>query len=146
MQFFSNDALIITETKELLPSGEEIIPGTMKSRPYNTIIENRRQYIEKLRNYFDNHIKISIGISNKIIRKHPQYPEVYGVNFFQIWDDDGNSSIIENKMPGYIFMMVDFRDNEMEPVIHVRTWQPQANISKPSDKYTLSDFCIISTR
>lgn len=144
-QFFSSDALIVTETKQLIPMGSEIIPRSTKSRDYHSIIENRNEYIARLKECFENNEKISIGISNVLIRRHPKYNDIYGVNFFQIWDDSGGFNILENKMSGYIFMMVDFRNSEMEPIIHVRTWQPKSNIEKPSDKYTLTDFRIIST-
>lgn len=144
--FFSPDALIITETKELIPIGNEIIPNSTKNRPYHSVIENRREYITRLNEYFKDHDKITLGMSNIIIRKHPKYPEIYGVNFTQMWDDDGDGTMIEKGMPGYIFLMIDFRQNENEPTVHVRTWQPKSNITAPSDKYTLSDFRIISAK
>lgn len=142
-EFFSNDALIITETKQLIKSGSEIIPSSNKKRPYHSLVENRKQYISRLKEYFKTNDKINIGISNVIIKRHPKYPEIYGVHFFQIWNDSGAAKILENQMPGYIFMMIDFRDNELEPTVHVRTWQPKDNITTPADKYTLSDFRIL---
>ena len=40
--FFSDDALIITETKKLKPTGsKETIPSTRKTRPYAMVVENR---------------------------------------------------------------------------------------------------------
>lgn len=145
-QFFSNDALILTETKKLKKVGSELVPRTSKDRPFDVVVENRKEYLDKLKEHFVKNGKISIGISSLRIEQHPKYPEIYGVNFFQIWDDVGSSDIIENKMPGYIFLMIDFRENEMEPIIHIRTWQPKSNIIKPSDKYQLTDFRIISIK
>ena len=45
-------------------------------------------------------------------------------------------------MPGYIFLMIDFKQNELTPIIHVRTWQPKDNITSPKDKFNLMDFRI----
>jgi hypothetical protein len=142
--FFSQDALMITETKELLKIGSEIAPNSTKSRPYKLLVENRAEYITRLSDVFAKNGGINIGISNLLIRKHPKYPDIYGIYFFQIWDDTGVTKALENQMPGYVFLMLDFRDSEITPIIHVRTWQPKSNISKPSDKYSLEDFRIIS--
>lgn len=141
--FFSNNALIITETKQLVKTGAEIAPNTSKSRPYKLLVENRTEYIKRLRECFAENKKIMLGISNVFITRHPKYPEIYGVHFFQRWEDQGEARNLENSMPGYIFLMVDFRKNEVEPTVHARTWQPQSNITKPSDKYTLTDFRIL---
>lgn len=145
-QFFSNDALIITETNKLKSVGNELVPMTTKKRPYETIVQNRKEYIEMLRKHFAANRKISIGISNLLIEQHPKHNGIYGVNFYQVWEDVGKSDILENKMPGYIFLMIDFRNNEMEPTVHVRTWQPKSNIQKPAEKYQLTDFRILSTK
>lgn len=142
--FFSSDALMITETKELSKVGKGMAPNSTKARPYKLLVENRDNYLSRLKDVFDKNDGINIGISNVLIRKHPKYPDIYGVYFFQIWDDSGEVNNLENQMPGYIFLMLDFRDNEMTPIMHVRTWQPKSNITKPSDKYSLEDFRIIS--
>lgn len=141
--FFSNNALIITETKQLVKAGTEIAPHTSKARPYKLLVENKTEYIKRLRECFSLNKKITLGVSNVLIVRHPKYPEIYGVHFFQKWEDQGSARSIENSMPGYIFLMVDFRKNEVEPTVHARTWQPQSNITKPSDKYTLTDFRIL---
>lgn len=142
--FFSSDALMITETRELSKVGKEMAPNTTKARPYKLLVEDRETYLSRLKEVFDKNDGINIGISNILIRKHPKYPDIYGVYFFQIWDDRGTDKNLENHMPGYIFLMLDFRDHEMTPIMHVRTWQPKSNITKPADKYTLEDFTIIS--
>lgn len=142
--FFSSDALMITETKELSKVGREMAPNSTKARPYKLLVEDRDAYLTRLKDIFDKNEGINIGISNIIVRKHPKYPDIYGVYFFQIWDDIGRAKNFESQMPGYIFIMLDFRDSEMTPIMHVRTWQPKNNITKPSDKYTLEDFTIIS--
>ena len=144
--FFSNDALIITETGKLLHAVSEMVPNSTKSRPYKTVIEDKKKYIERLNHYFLTSGGITLGISDPIITRHPKYTEIYGINFFQVWEDIGGEKNLEKDMPGYIFLMIDFKESETEPIIHVRTWQPKQNISKPADKYTLTDFRIISSK
>ena len=145
--FFSDDALIITETKKLKPTGsKETIPSTRKTRPYQTVVENRIEYIGRLQRIFDANISIKLSIAGKRIRQHAKYPEIYGVNFTQIWKDQNGGDNLESQMPGFIFLMIDFKHGEQTPVIHVRTWQPKDNIEKEQDKYFLRDFMIYETK
>lgn len=145
--FFSDDALIITETKKLKPTGsKETIPSTRKTRPYQTIVENRREYMRRLQGIFDANISIKLSIAGKKIRQHAKYPEIYGVNFTQIWKDQNGGDNLESQMPGFVFLMIDFKHGEQTPVIHVRTWQPKDNIEKEQDKYFLRDFMIYETK
>lgn len=145
--FFSDDALIITETKKLKPTGcKETIPSTRKTRPYQTVVENRVEYIGRLQQIFDANISIKLSIAGKRIRQHAKYPEIYGVNFTQIWKDQNGGDNLESQMPGFIFLMIDFKHGEQTPVIHVRTWQPKDNIEKEQDKYFLRDFMIYETK
>lgn len=145
-QFFSDDALVITETKKLLPTGnKELVPSTRKVRPYETIIENRREYIERLRGIFDSNQSIKLSIAGLRIRQHKKYPEIYGVNFSQLWKDQDGGDNLENQMPGFVFLMIDFKQSDQTPIIHVRTWQPESNIENEQDKYYLRDFMIYET-
>lgn len=144
--FFSDDALIITETKKLSPVGKEIIPSTKKSRPYQTIIENRKEYIKRLREIFKSNISIKLNIAGIKIRQHAKYPEIYGVNFSQLWKDQNGGNNLESQMPGFVFIMIDFKHSDSTPTIHVRTWQPRDNIKKEQDKYFLRDFMIYETK
>lgn len=145
--FFSDDALIITETMKLKPTGsKETIPSARKTRPYQTVVENRAEYVGRLQRIFDANISIKLSIAGKKIRQHAKYPEIYGVNFTQIWKDQNGGDNLENQMPGFVFLMIDFKHGEQTPVIHVRTWQPKDNIEKEQDKYFLRDFMIYETK
>lgn len=145
--FFSDDALIITETKKLKSTGnKETIPSVRKTRPYQTIVENRIEYIRRLQEIFDSNISIKLSIAGKRIRQHSKYKEIYGVNFMQIWKDQNGGDNLENQMPGFVFLMIDFKHGEQTPIIHVRTWQPKDNIEKEQDKYFLRDFMIYETK
>ncbi|MBR5604545.1 MAG: hypothetical protein IKW51_10200 [Bacteroidales bacterium] len=140
--FFSSDALIITETKQLLKCGEEIVPLSTKKRPYKLIVEDKKQYIQRLSELFEQNVKIKLSMSGVRIVQHSLYPEIYGVSFMQMWLDQFNGDNIENQMLGYVFLMIDFKQNELTPTIHVRTWQPKDNIKSPKDKFNLMDFRI----
>lgn len=142
--FFSADALIITETKQLSKCGAELAPKTTKKRPYKLIIEDKKTYIKRLKDIFakNQKIKLSIPKESLFIHHHPKYDEIYGVSFLQMWTDSHNGSNIEDDMLGYIFLMIDFKKDEKRPTIHVRTWQPKSNITKRTDKYNLMDFKI----
>lgn len=151
--FFSDDALIITETKKLKPTGnKELVPSARKVsisgkiRPYQTIVENRQEYIKRLKGIFDSNISIKLSIAKKTYRKHAKYPEIYGINFTQLWTDQNGGDNLESQMPGFVFLMIDFQHGEQTPVIHVRTWQPKDNIEKEQDKYFLRDFMIYETK
>ena len=145
--FFSDDALIITETKKLKPSGsKEIIPSAQKTRPYKTIVEDRKEYIRRLKNIFDSNTSIKLSIAGKRIKQHAKYKEIYGVNFTQLWTDQNGGDNLESQMPGFVFLMIDFKHSEQTPTIHVRTWQPKDNIENEQDKYFLRDFMIYETK
>ena len=145
--FFSDNALIITETMKLKPTGsKEIVPSTKKNRPYQTIVENRKEYLKRLKGIFDSNTAIRLSIAKKPYRQHAKYPEIYGVNFSQIWKDQNGGDNLESQMPGFVFLMIDFKHGEQTPVIHVRTWQPKDNIEKEQDKYFLRDFMIYETK
>lgn len=139
--FFSTNALIITETGQLRENGPESAPSSTKKRPYKLVVEDKAAYIKRLKAIFDQNTKIKLGIADKHVMRHNKYPEIYGASFLQLWKDQEGGDNLESQMPGYIFLMIDFKvHGELEPVIHVRTWQPQENIKTINDKYMLYDF------
>lgn len=142
--FFSANALIITETKQLSKCGAEMAPNTTNKRPYKLIVEDKIAYIKRLKEIFaaNKKIKLSIPKESLYIHHHPKYGDVYGISFLQMWIDSHNGSNIEDDMLGYVFLMIDFKKDEKRPTIHVRTWQPKSNITKRTDKYNLMDFKI----
>lgn len=142
--FFSSNALIITETKQLSKCGAELVPNTTKKRPYKSIVEDKKKYIDRLRKIFASNQKIRLSIPKEslYIPRHPKYGDIYGVSFLQMWTDSHNGCNIEDDMLGYVFLMIDFKKDEKRPTIHVRTWQPKSNIKKKTDKYNLMDFKI----
>ena len=139
-KFFSNNALIITETKDLKLAGKALSPRVKKDRPYKSIIEDKDKYIKRLKAIFNQNHSVKLSLANIRKKQHFKYKEIYGVSFNQIWKDQNGGDNIENKMPGYIFLIIDFKGRELKPKIYVRTWQPLENIKKATDKYNLMDF------
>ena len=115
-QVFSTDALIITgrvikvRKTELEPNGIRIV--------YNK--QNKEQYLNNLRNAFNNNRYIKVSFDDVTIAKHPDPKKegIYGVTVHQRWNSSNYSD------EGYVFMVWDFRNSD-EPQIHVRTWQPE---------------------
>lgn len=138
---FGEDALIITETLELKKADEKTDKRIKKSREYKTIIKNKTLYLAELKKYFSKNNSIAMDCSNLEISKHNKYPEIYGISFLQYRKSSGNDSL-EDQYMGYIMIMIDFL-NEETPVIHIRTWQPMANIKTKSDKYNIYDFEVL---
>lgn len=142
-KIFSTDALIVTETKELSKCGKELVPNSTKKRPYKLIVEDKDKYIERLRRLFNLNHNVKLNIAGLQIRKHSLYSDLYGISFTQMWlEEKGEEGNIESQMPGYMFLIIDFRKREMQPIIHVRTWQPIENIKSEQDRFNLYDFVI----
>lgn len=139
---FSEDAIIITETMELLKATEEQTNtfAKKKDRRYKTMLEDKRAYISRLKDAF----KIGpviLDMADIKIMQHNKIKNIYGVNFTQAWYSE-TSADIESQQPGYVFLMIDFKNDIDNPVIHIKTWQPSATIKSPLDIYYLYDFQI----
>jgi len=115
---FSDDALIITGwVTKVKPTAEY---------PYqnNQIVKYNRytkeEYLKKLEMSFVVVEFINLKFNDNNIRKSGKGGEVYGI---QIQQDYFSSSYGDS---GYLFLLIDLNDSA-QPVIHVRTWQPEKN-------------------
>lgn len=134
-QVFSENALIITGTA-IKVARSDINPNGVRIR-YTK--QSKKQYLSNLYKTFHSNSYIKVTFDDVLIVEHPTIHGIYGVTVHQKW----NSSRYSDE--GYVFMVWDFR-NEDEPIIHVRTWQPEF-IDKahnqrlnPNDVFTLGDF------
>jgi hypothetical protein len=115
---FADDALIIV--------GSVLKTRTSGDNPYlnNHVIRYNRyskeQFIQHLRHSFASKEYINIRFEDNIISKSGKGGEVYGI---QIKQDYFSSNYGDS---GYLFLMVNI-NNPNEPIIHVRTWQPEKN-------------------
>jgi len=113
---FSDNALIITgNVVKEIPS-KDILQIPQEKIVYKT--QTKTQYLEKLSYIFKINKYLNVEFKDYEIQQHPKHPELYGVVFFQDW----NTQYYKDK--GYVFLMIDFA-NEKEPIIHIRTWQPE---------------------
>ncbi len=144
---FGEDALIITEGNKIAKAKDSNIFNNIRvddKNEYERVIEDKEQYLSRLRKVFKDNQAIRLSIANLKIHPHINYPEIYGLSFLQTWKSMEDSTLLlEDNCPGYIFMMIDFKNGDDCPIIHVRTWQPQNHIKDSSDIYNLYDFIIL---
>lgn len=113
---FSDDALIITGSvlknsgyAEKQPINKQLVRYTKQSK---------EEYMKKLQYIFKSNEFINLRFANNQVRKSGIGGEIYGI---QIKQDYFSTSYGDT---GYLFLMVDL-NNPKEPLIHVRTWQPE---------------------
>ncbi len=126
---FADDALIIT--------GSVLKPQKSLDNPYinNPIIKYNRytkeQYINVLKHSFASKEFINIRFEDNIVRKSGKGGEVYGIQIKQDYFSQNYGDT------GYLFLLIDINVPD-QPVIHVRTWQPDKN--PDGSIYGLGDF------
>lgn len=140
-QIFSDDALIIT--------GTVVKRGDTKSglRPeikYNK--QDKRSYLANLRKIFARNRYIRVKFDDIEIKRHPGRDDFYGVSLKQNWKAMNANQGIRYEDDGYVFLLWEFPKGK-NPLIHVRTWQPEKDeygnlIVDPEDKFSISDFII----
>lgn len=133
-QVFSDDALIITgkQVKSVKNDGSITLD---KSFEYKR--QTKAQYLANLKRVFARNKIIKVIFDDIKVVKHPVKDYYYGVTLKQGWRSDTYSDV------GYVFLLIDFKD-EMHPMIHVRTWQPEkyddGTLVPESKIFSLSDF------
>lgn len=128
-QIFSDDALIITG------SIVKVKPNDMNNFSKNKIVrynkQTKQEYVKNLRYMFQNRKYVNIKFEDSKIRKAGKGGDIYGVQIKQNFYSSNYGDV------GYLFLMVDL-NNPDEPIIHVRTWQPE--VKNDTSIYGLSDF------
>lgn len=123
-QMFSDDALIITG-KVVMSRKSDTQMSTAKVE-YTK--QNKQQYIKNLKRAFlvNKWIDIKFNMIGENgaggcagITRSKVDPTKYGVRLHQSWKSSNYSD------EGYLFLLWEFPENGGEPIIHVRTWQPE---------------------
>lgn len=144
---FGEDALVITEGNKISKVQEQKTFNNVmlrKKNEYERVVENKAQYLSRLKKVFKDNQAIRLSLANLKIHPHVDYPDIYGLSFLQMWKSMEDSSLsLEDNCPGYIFMMIDFKNGDDSPIIHIRTWQPEGHIKETKDIYHLYDFIIL---
>ena len=113
---FSDDALIITGSVLKHTAAKEGQPMSAQAVKYTR--QTKSEYMKKLKHIFRSSEYINLRFADNQVRKSGVGGEIYGI---QIKQDYFSSSYGDT---GYLFLMVDL-NKPKEPVIHVRTWQPE---------------------
>ena len=121
-QVFSDDALIITGRVVKQHVQKDSPLGVLPQDKIVLVKQSKREYISKLAQVFQSNSYIYLDFSEIKITQNEKTPEIYGVELKQDWHADRYSD------EGYLFLMIDFK-NELEPMIHVRTWTPNSMFS-----------------
>lgn len=136
-QIFSDDALIITGKVITTKSGGDNVKMTKK---VTYVKQTKEEYIRNLRKAFARNKWINVKFSEigdngesggcAGITRSKVDPTKYGVRLRQEWQSSTYSD------EGYLFLLWEFPENGGNPVIHVRTWQPEwvgGERQKPDD-------------
>lgn len=126
---FADDALIITGYKVKVKSTPENRYLNNEIIKYNRY--SKEEYLKKLKYSFNSKEYINIKFEDSEIRKAGTGGDIYGVQIRQNYHSSNYGDV------GYLFLLVDLNEPE-EPVIHVRTWQPEKNAD--GSIYGLADF------
>lgn len=122
-RIFSDDALIITGSVKVVPAPD--MKGSVTTVTYNR--QNKQQYISNLKRAFARNKYIEVKFSEigveggcNTVTRSSNNPNMYGVRLKQEWRSSNYND------DGYLFLLWEFdKDGTKDPVIHVRTWQPE---------------------
>ena len=126
---FADDALIITGYIVKTKAGLENRYLNNQIVRYNR--QTKQQYIRNLKYSFNSKEYINIQFEESEVRKGGAGENIYGVLIKQNYYSSNYGDT------GYLFLIVDL-ENQQQPVIHVRTWQPDK--AGEIKIYGLSDF------
>lgn len=144
-QMFSDDALIITGKVVMQKPLNDVMPAKAKVE-YTK--QNKQQYIRNLKLAFARNKWIDVKFSQigensekggcAGITRSRVDPTKYGVRLRQEWKSSNYSD------EGYLFLLWEFPEDGRDPIIHVRTWQPQwvnGEMQQPDESiFTLGGF------
>ncbi len=139
-QVYSDDALIITGKVVKQQTGSDQVLKTLGEEKVIYQTQTKQEYLTKLSRVFANNEYINILFDEIEITQHPKWDEIYGVAFKQGWNTSHYSD------SGYVFLMIDFKD-EANPIIHVRTWQPEkynGRVMPQEERFDLGSFDIVN--
>lgn len=121
---FSSNALIITGKVVKVKNQPDMSSQSLTSEEIRYQKSSKEEYISNLKRCFKGNSYINVRFDDIEVMRHPKYPNVFGVTMKQYWNSSNYSDV------GYLFLMIDFED-DMNPCIQVRTWQPDKYNGKP---------------
>ena len=130
---FSQDALIITGSVLKGTGQKEMQPAKPAQVKYTR--QTKEQYMKNLEKCFRSNEYINLHFADNIVRRSGTKPDIYGI---QIKQDYYSSTYGDT---GYLFLLIDFQKPE-EPLIHVRTWQPDDDPNVKDGRIGIADFLL----
>lgn len=131
---FSEDALIITG--KIIKAETSDMMNRIGGLKVEYQKQTKKEYMDKLKTRVFKYNKyIDVVFEGIKITEDRGYPEIYGVNLKQYWTTTSYKDV------GYLFLMIDFKDDN-NPVIHVRTWQPEEITKTDQEIFDLGSFNI----
>jgi len=131
---FSEQALIITgKVVKIAQIKDAAVNKLLGDEKITYVLQSKAEYIKNLKQTFLRNKYIDIQFNDIEVVKHPKNDFLYGVTLKQLW---GSSTYNDS---GYIFLLIDFK-YEQQPMIHVRTWQPDSFNGKPLSKNEIFNF------
>lgn len=135
---FSSNALIITGKVVKVKNQPDMASQSLTSEEIQYQKSTKEEYITNLKKCFRNNSYINVAFDELEVMRHPKRPDVFGVTLKQRWNSSNYSDV------GYLFLMINFED-EQNPCIQVRTWQPDKYNGKPLPReeiFSLDKFSI----
>lgn len=129
---FSDNALIITgRVIKQKPQSDRMMQSLGTQVVYQQ--HNKKEYIAHLKSAFARKKYINCVFSDVEVHQHPKYDDIYGVTLKQNWTDSNYHDV------GYVFLLIDFQDKD-QPMIQVRTWQPEDGMKSADEVFGLHSF------
>lgn len=147
-KMYSEEALIITgRVVNYRTSSNNEFSRNIKTRiAYDTridySIQNKKQYMNKLRGIFARNEYINIKFDGVEIIQSEANPKIFGVRLNQYWHVARNERVKGYYDEGKLFLIIDY-SNEDRPEIWVRTWQPFQDANGKPIHYTEEEFFAI---
>ena len=122
---FSDNALIITgKVVKIDKKKQDLTAQSLNNEQIQYQKSTKEEYITNLKKCFKNNSYINLIFDDIEVMRHPKRDDIFGVTLKQHWNSSNYSDV------GYLFLMINFED-EMNPSIQVRTWQPDKYNGKP---------------
>lgn len=136
---FSDNALIITGKVIKEKPKSDYALRTLSTERIVYQKRTKQEYITNLKKVFSANKYINVIFDEVEVIQHPKLTDIYGVTLKQEWNSDRYRDV------GFVFLMIDFQD-EMHPLIQVRTWQPEkldGKVLARDEVFNLGDFDIV---
>lgn len=140
-KMYSEEALIITGrvVGYKTHSNNEFSRTLTNNTRIEYSIQNKKEYIEKLKGIFARNEYINIRFDGVEIIQDRKNPDRYGVRMNQYWHVSKKANVKGYYDEGKLFLIIDLTDQN-NPEIWVRTWQPYKDLLGNPIRYLEKDF------